>query len=140
MHLAFQVVGEGALNLLLIDTWVHHVEAVWDFPDFARLLRRLSSLGRLIHFDRRGTGLSDPVPLDHLPDLQTQVGDAVAVLKAARSDSAAVIGLNDGTIAAVLLAAAHPELCRSLVLFTLTSAHTLAAGQPMESIEEVLER
>ena len=139
VHLAFQVVGEGALDLLLIDTWVHHVEAVWDVPDFARLLRRLSSLGRLIHFDRRGTGLSDPVPLDQLPDLQTQVGDAVAVLKAARSDGAAVIGLNDGTIAAVLLAAAHPELCRSLVLFTLTSAHTLAAGMPMESIEEVLE-
>jgi pimeloyl-ACP methyl ester carboxylesterase len=67
------------------------------------------------------------------------VGDAVAVLKAARSDSAAVIGLNDGTIAAVLLAAAHPELCRSLVLFTLTGSHTLAAGLPMESIEEVLE-
>jgi class 3 adenylate cyclase len=139
VHLAFQVVGQGALDLLLIDTWVHHVEAVWDVPDFARLLRRLSSLGRLIHYDRRGTGLSDPVPLDQLPDLQTQVGDAVAVLKAARSDSAAVIGLNDGTIAAVLLAAAHPELCRSLVLFTLTSAHTLAAGLPMESIEEVLE-
>ena len=43
VHLAFQVVGEGALDLLLIDTWVHHVEAVWDFPDFARLLRRVAS-------------------------------------------------------------------------------------------------
>jgi pimeloyl-ACP methyl ester carboxylesterase len=139
VHLAFQVVGEGALDLLLIDTWVHHVEAVWDFPDFARFLRRLSSLGRLIHFDRRGTGLSDPVPLDQLPDLQTQVGDAVAVLKAAQSGGAAVVGLNDGTIVAVLLAAAHPQLCRSLVLFTLTSAHTPAAGMPMESIDEALE-
>jgi class 3 adenylate cyclase len=138
VHLAFQVVGEGALDLLLIDTWVHHVEAVWDFPDFARFLRRLGSFGRLIHFDRRGTGLSDPVPLAQLPDLETQVGDAVAVLKAARSEGAAVIGLNDGTIVAVLLAAAHPELCRSLVLFTLTSAHTLAAGLPMESIDEVI--
>ena len=59
---------------------------------------RLSSFGRLIHFDRRGTGLSDPVPLDQLPDLETQVGDAVAVLKAAGSDGAAVIGLNDGTL------------------------------------------
>ena len=67
------------------------------------------------------------------------MGDAVAVLKAARSDGAAVIGLDDGTIAAVLLAAAHPELCRSLVLFSLTSTHTLAAGLAMESIEEVLE-
>jgi len=61
------------------------------------------------------------------------------VLKAARSDGAAVIGLNDGTIVALLLAAAHPELCRSLMLFTLTSAHTLAAGMPMESIDEAIE-
>jgi class 3 adenylate cyclase len=139
VHLAFQTVGEGALDLLLIDTWVHHVEAVWDFPDVARFLRRLGSFGRLIHFDRRGTGLSDPVPLDQLPDLETQVGDAVAVLRAAGSDGAAVVGLNDGTIVAVLLAAAHPELCRSLVLFTLTSAHTMAAGMPLESIDQVIE-
>jgi class 3 adenylate cyclase len=137
--LAFQTIGEGDVDLLLVDTWVHHVEAVWDFPDFARFLRRLSSFGRLIHFDRRGTGLSDPVPLDRLPDLQTQVGDAVAVLKASGSEGAAVMGLNDGTIVAVLLAASHPELCRSLVLFTLTHAHTLAAGLPMESIDEVIE-
>lgn len=62
IHLAYQTVGSGPLDLLLIDTWVHHVEAVWDFPDFARFLRRLGSFGRLIHFDRRGTGLSDPSP------------------------------------------------------------------------------
>jgi pimeloyl-ACP methyl ester carboxylesterase len=67
------------------------------------------------------------------------VGDAVAVLKAAQSGGAAVVGLNDGTIVATLLAAAHPELCRSLVLYTLTSGHTLAAGLPMESIDEVIE-
>lgn len=64
VHIAYQTIGSGPLDLLLVDTWVHHVEAVWDFPDFARFLRRLSSFGRLIHFDRRGTGLSDPVPLD----------------------------------------------------------------------------
>ncbi|MGZ8591167.1 MAG: hypothetical protein ACXWZD_11505 [Actinomycetota bacterium] len=59
VHLAFQAVGEGELDLLLVDTWVHHVEAVWEFGDYARFLRRLSAFGRLIHFDRRGTGLSD---------------------------------------------------------------------------------
>ena len=138
VHLAYQAVGDGDLDILLIDTWVHHVEAVWDFPDFARFLRRLSSFGRLIHFDRRGTGLSDPVPLDQLPDLETQVGDALAVMRSAGSEGAAVIGLNDGTIIAVLLAARHPELCRSLVLFTLTSTHTLAAGSPMASIDDVI--
>ena len=138
VHIAYQVVGEGDLDILLIDTWVHHVEAVWDFPDFARFLRRLSSLGRLIHFDRRGTGLSDSVPLDQLPDFPTQVDDAVAVLEAAGSDRPAVIGLNDGTIVASLLAAQRSERCRALVLFTFAASHSLAAGMPMESIDEVI--
>jgi class 3 adenylate cyclase len=139
INIAFQVVGEGDVDLLLIDTWVHHVEAVWDFADFARFLRRLGSFGRLIHFDRRGTGLSDPVPVDRLPDLQTQVGDAVAVLREAGSERAVIVGLNDGTIVALLLASEHPELCRSLVLFTLTRAHSLPSGFPMTSIDEVIQ-
>ena len=139
VHIAFQVVGDGDLDILLIDTWVHHVEAVWEVPDFARFLRRLSSFGRLIHFDRRGTGLSDPVPIDRLPDLETQVGDAVAVLRAAGSGGAAVMGLNDGTIVAALLAARHPELCRALVLFPFTKIHQLEGGIPMGSIDEVIE-
>ncbi|MGZ8635620.1 MAG: adenylate/guanylate cyclase domain-containing protein [Actinomycetota bacterium] len=138
VHLAFQAVGEGELDLLLVDTWVHHVEAVWEFGDYARFLRRLSAFGRLIHFDRRGTGLSDPVPTDELPDLETQVDDAVAVLDAAGSSAAAVIGLNDGTITAMKLAAAHPERCRSLVLFATAPAHALAGGMPLEEIDDVI--
>jgi len=139
VHLAYQTVGSGSLDILLIDTWVHHVEAVWDFPDFARFLRRLSSFGRLIHFDRRGTGLSDPVPLDKLPDFQTQMEDVVAVLDAAGSQSTAIIGTADGTLVAMLLAAAHPERCRSLVLFAPTAKHEQAAGLAMERIEEALQ-
>src|SRR5437870_216292 len=96
VHIAYQVVGAGSPDLLLVDTWGHHVEAVWDFPDLARFLRRLSAFGRLIHFDRRGTGLSDPVPLDRLPDLETQVEDALAVPAAAASKDAVIIGINDG--------------------------------------------
>ena len=139
VHLAYQTVGTGSLDILLIDTWVHHVEAVWDFPDFARFLRRLSSFGRLIHFDRRGTGLSDPVSLDKLPDFQTQMEDVVAVLDAAGSQSTAIIGTADGTLVAMLLAAAHPERCRSLVLFAPTAKHEQAAGLAMERIEEALQ-
>ena len=139
MHLAYQTVGTGSLDILLIDTWVHHVEAVWDFPDFARFLRRLSSFGRLIHFDRRGTGLSDPVSLDKLPDFQTQMEDVVAVLDAAGSQSTAIMGTADGTLVAMLLAAAHPERCRSLVLFAPTAKHEQAAGLAMERIEEALQ-
>jgi class 3 adenylate cyclase len=117
VHLAYQTVGSGPIDILLVDTWLHHVEAVWDFPEFARFLRRLSSFGRLIHFDRRATGLSDPVPLDRLPDFQTQMEDVVPVLDAAGSQSTAVFGTADGTLVAMLLAAAHPERCRSLLLF-----------------------
>jgi class 3 adenylate cyclase len=138
VHLAYQTVGTGSLDILLVDTWVHHVEAVWEFPDFARFLRRLSSFGRLIHFDRRGTGLSDPVPLDKLPDFDTQVDDVVAVLDATGSDDVSVLGVNDGTLVAMLLAAVHPERCRSLVLFAPTVQHQQAAGLPMEQVEEAL--
>jgi class 3 adenylate cyclase len=140
VHIAYQVVGTGSPDLLLVDTWVHHVEAVWDFPDLARFLRRLSAFGRLIHFDRRGTGLSDPVPLDRLPGFETQVEDAVAVLDAAGSEQAVIIGLADGGICSILLAQAHPERCRSLVLFPATTKHSLAMGMPMEAIDAVVDQ
>jgi class 3 adenylate cyclase len=138
VHLAYQAVGSGPLDILFVDTWVHHVEAVWDFPDFARFLRRLGSFGRLIHFDRRGTGLSDPVPLDALPDFDTQVDDVVTILDAAGSEEAAVIGTNDGTLVAMLLAAAHPERCRSLVLFAPTAKHEMVAGTSLEQIDDAV--
>lgn len=139
LHLAYQTVGSGPVDLLYVDAWVHHVEAVWDVPDFARLLRRLSSFSRLIHFDRRGTGLSDPVPLDRLPDVETQVDDAVAVLDAAGSPEAVVVGANEGTLVAMLLAARHPERCRSMVLFAATAKHQRAGGRPIEDMEAFIE-
>jgi class 3 adenylate cyclase len=138
VHLTYQVVGSGGIDILFVDTWVHHVEAVWDFPDFARFLRRLGSFGRLIHFDRRGTGLSDPVPLDALPDFDTQVGDVVSILDAAGSEEAAVVGTNDGTLVAILLAAAHPERCRSLVLFAPTAKHEMVAGTSLDRIDDAV--
>ena len=138
VHIAYQVVGDGPIDILFVDTWVHHVEAVWDFPEFARLLRRLASFGRLIHFDRRGTGLSDPVPLDRLPDFDTQVEDVIAVLDAAGSERPAIVGTNDGTLVAILLAAAHPERCDSLVLFAPTAKHELEGGPSVESVDAVV--
>jgi class 3 adenylate cyclase len=138
VHIAYQVVGDGPIDILFVDTWVHHVEAVWDFPEFARLLRRLASFGRLIHFDRRGTGLSDPVPLDRLPDFDTQVEDVVAVLDAVGSERPAIIGSNDGTLVAMLFAATHPERCESLALFAPTARHELEGGPSIESVEDVV--
>jgi class 3 adenylate cyclase len=139
VHIAYQVVGEGPIDILFVDTWVHHVEAVWDFPEFARLLRRLTSIGRLIHFDRRGTGLSDPVPLDRLPDFDTQVEDVVAVLDAVASERPAIVSTNDGTLVAILLAAAHPERCGPLVLFAPTAKHDLEGAPSIQSIDDVVD-
>ena len=136
VHIAYQIVGDGPVDILFIDTWVHHVEAVWDFPDFARFLRRLASFGRLIHFDRRGTGLSDPVPLEGLPDFDEQVEDAIAVLDAAGSERPAVVGTNDGTLVAMLLAATRPERCSALALFAATAKH-LPPGE-LGSIDTVV--
>lgn len=117
-HIAYQVVGNGQIDLVLVDSWIHHVEMVWDIPEYARLLRRLGSFTRLIHFDRRGTGLSDSVPIEALPDLETQVGDILAVLDAADSGRTAVFGVQDGGLIAMLLAASHPERCSSLILYS----------------------
>ncbi len=144
VHLAYQVLGEGPLDFVLIESWVHHVEAFWAIPELARQRRRLASLGRVIIFDRRGTGMSDPVPLDRLPDLETQVADICAVMDAAGSTRAAILGLAEGGPLAVLLAATLPERCRALVLFNtaarLTAAPDYPWGAPEERLLEIVRR
>ena len=100
--------------------------------------------GRLIIFDRRGTGLSDPVPLDRLPDLETQVADICAVMDAAGSKQAAILGFTEGGPLAILLAASLPERCRALVLFNtaarLTAASDYPWGAPEEALLEIVRR
>jgi len=141
--LAYQVVGNGPIDLLLIDTWAHHVDLVWDVPEFARLLRRLSSFSRLIQFDRRGTGLSDPVPVNALPDLETQVDDVIAVLDAADVQRPAVLGVADGNLVAMLFAATHPERCRALALYAPAAMQTAGPDHPigftLEFVEETVQ-
>src|SRR3954449_5122180 len=83
VHLAYQTLGEGELDIVEIESWVHHVEAFWAIPEIARQRRRLASIGRLVILDRRGTGLSDPVAPRDLPDHDTQVADVIAVMDAA---------------------------------------------------------
>ena len=70
LHLAYQVLGEGPPDILLLDQWFGHVEAQWDVPPLAAFRERLASFGRLIMFDKRGTGLSDPIPTSTLPTLE----------------------------------------------------------------------
>ena len=138
VHLAYQEYGEGALDIVEIGSWVNHVEGFWAIPELARQRRRLAAVGRLIMLDRRGTGMSDPVALDRLPDLETQVQDVIAVMEAAGCEQAAIIGFTDGGALALQLAAAYPERCRSLVLWNTAARFFHGVDYPWGAPEQML--
>jgi pimeloyl-ACP methyl ester carboxylesterase len=95
--------------------WVSHLEYFWNEPHFARFLTRLASLGRLILFDKRGTGLSDPVPLSQLPTLEQRMDDVRAVMDAAGSTRAVLVGVSEGGPLCTLFSATYPEKTAALV-------------------------
>ena len=115
-HIAYQVIGKGTLDIVLIPGFVSHVEYGWEDPQFAHFLRRLASFGRLIIFDKRGTGLSDPVAVHQLPTLEERMDDARAVMDAVGSERAALIGVSEGGALSLLFAATHPDRTVALVL------------------------
>ncbi len=111
--IAYQVVGDGPLNLVLANGPGTHIEIVWEEPTTARCMRRLASFSRLVLFDRRGTGLSDPV--SRPPTLEQQMDDLRAVLDDAGIERTALYGANDLGLCA-LYAATYPDQVSSLVL------------------------
>jgi class 3 adenylate cyclase len=115
LHIAYQVVGDGPIDLLYVPSWISAVEHHWDEPSVARYFNRLASFSRLIMFDRRGSGMSDP--LLHAPTLEEQMDDIVAVMDAAGSERAAVFALLEGGALAALFAATHPERTGALILY-----------------------
>jgi pimeloyl-ACP methyl ester carboxylesterase len=117
VNIAYQVVGDGPVDLLYIPGWISHLDLYWEEPTVARFLRRLGAGFRLILFDRRGTGLSDRVPEDVLPTLETRMDDARAVLDAVASDQAAVFAQGYGTPLATVFAATYPDRTRGLILY-----------------------
>ena len=139
VHVAYQVVGEGPPDLVLVSTWFSHVEARWDFPGFAYYLRRLASFSRLISFDKRGIGLSDPVPLDRLPLLEEWMSDVRAVMDAAAVERAVVMGANEGSLMAALFAATYPERVSALVLANATARPAWAPDNPAGVRPEVID-
>jgi len=96
VNIAYQVVGEGPLDLVFVMGWVSHLEYFWKEPSFARFLMRLASFSRLILFDKRGTGLSDRVPLSELPTLEQRMTDVLSVMNAVGSQRAAFLGISEG--------------------------------------------
>jgi class 3 adenylate cyclase len=114
--IAYQVLGKGPRDLLFIQNWGSNIEVMWDEPALARWFERLAAFARVIVFDKRGTGISDPVPLERLPTLERWMDDARVVLDAVGSERAAVVGDTEGGPMAMLLAASHPERVSALVL------------------------
>jgi pimeloyl-ACP methyl ester carboxylesterase len=115
VHIAYQVVGEGAQNLVLVPGWVSHIEYAWEDPSFSRFLRRLASFSRLILLDRRGTGLSDRV--NELPTLEQRMDDVRAVMDAAGAEQAALFGISEGGPMSLMFAATYPTRTSALVLY-----------------------
>jgi class 3 adenylate cyclase len=118
VDIAYQVVGhEAPLDLVFVPGWVSHLEVMWELPEFAHFLDRLAAMGRLILFDKRGTGLSDRVA--GVPTLEQRADDIGAVMDATGSARAAIIAWGEGAAIAAMFAAAHPGRVAALVLGTL---------------------
>ena len=116
VNIAYQVIGDAPLDLVFVMGWVSHLEYFWREPNFARFLRRLASFSRLILFDKRGTGLSDRVPINQLPTLEQRMDDVRAVMDAVGSDRAALCGVSEGGPMCSLFAATYPEKTLALVM------------------------
>ncbi len=113
INIAYQVVGDGPRDLILVPGWVSNVEVFWEEPAVARFLRRLASFSRLILFDKRGTGLSDR--LGELPNLETRMDDVRAVMDAVGSERAALCGYSEGGVMCALFAATYPARTSALI-------------------------
>jgi class 3 adenylate cyclase/pimeloyl-ACP methyl ester carboxylesterase len=113
--IAYQIVGEGSLDLLFLTGWITQIEQLWEAPANRRFLERLATFGRLILFDSRGTGLSDRVLVEY--SVEQEARDAIAVLDAAGSERAAVMTYAVGGLVGALLAAEHPDRIGALVMY-----------------------
>jgi class 3 adenylate cyclase len=139
-HIAYQVFGSGSLDLLVFSSAVLPIESMDEEPSLARFHRRLASFSRVIRFDARGIGLSDP----HVPSgtavLDEWVSDSVSVLDAIGSERAAVLAPRDASLQGLLLAATHPERVSSLVFINGTARMARAEDYPVGVPQRILER
>ncbi|HSL63436.1 MAG TPA: adenylate/guanylate cyclase domain-containing protein [Gaiellaceae bacterium] len=130
VNIAYQVVGDGPFDLVVIPIWVSHLEQAWEEPSLAAFYGRLAAFSRLILFDKRGTGLSDRVADDALPSLEERMDDVRAVMDAVGSREAALFGMHEGGTMAILFAATYPERVRALVTFGAFARRLWAPDHP----------
>jgi pimeloyl-ACP methyl ester carboxylesterase len=128
VSIAYQVMGEGPIDLVLVPGWVSNIDVFWEEPRLARLLTRLASFSRLILFDKRGTGLSDRV--NDMPSLEVRMDDVRAVMDAVGSRRAALFGYSEGGAMCILFAATYPERVSTLILGGAFARRTSTADYP----------
>ena len=140
VNIAYQVIGDAPLDLVFVMGWVSHMEYFWREPRFARFLLRLASFSRLILFDKRGTGLSDRVPINQLPTLEQRMDDVRAVMDAVGSERAALCGVSEGGPMCSLFAATYPEKTLALVMIGTYAKRIRDAEYPWGSTQEQREQ
>ena len=142
VHIAYQVSGDGPFDLVFVPGFVTHLELAWKLATFGASLSEMASYSRLIRFDKRGTGMSDPV--SGAPTLETRMDDVRAVMDAAGSSRAAFYGLSEGAAMAILFAATYPERTAALVLRSCSPrtmwAPDFALGRTEEAYQREIER
>ena len=131
VHIAYQVVGEGERDLVLVQGFVSHLDMEWESPGMARFIRGLASFSRLILFDKRGTGLSDRAV--GIGTLEERMDDVRAVMDAAGSERAVLMGISEGAPMCLLFAATYPERTHALVLHGGMARSTEAPDYPWAS-------
>ncbi|RHW23846.1 alpha/beta fold hydrolase [Nocardioides immobilis] len=136
VSIAYQVFGDGPLDIVVVPGFVSHVELIWEVPTAVHILERLASFSRVILFDKRGSGLSDPVV--GAPTLEERMDDVRAVMDAAGSDRAAIFGLSEGAPMSILFAATYPEQTSALVLYGGMARSTWAPDYPWATPADAL--
>ncbi len=139
LHLAYQVVGDGPFDLLFFPDWVNHIEIQWEEPRQERFLNSLASFSRLILFNPRGMGASDPIPVTDSPTVEQWMDDARTVLDAVGSEQPALFGAGAGGTVTMLFAATYPERVRALAVVNSTARGTRAPDYPIGLSPEFLE-
>ncbi len=124
VHIGYQAIGEGPVDLVWVMGWTSNIEAIWEEPNLARFLAKLASFSRLILFDKRGMGMSDRVPDAQLPSLETRMDDVRAVMDAAGSERAVVYGVSEGGPMAMLFAATYRSGAIALILYGTDADYT----------------
>jgi len=137
--IAYQVFGDGPLDVLLVPNWVAHLEAMWEIPGIAATMERIASFSRVITYDLLGTGMSDPISMDRMPTMEDRVAESKAVLEAVAAGPVGIIGYYMGGPIAMLSAASYPDRFTALALLNTSARWRRDTDYPIGASPEVVE-